>query len=771
MSRFVFVLLVALLSLPTFVAQGETQKVVTVRTNETFARGLQITVPGLKLPLSGSFSLEMRRNVGGAAVHLFSTTVGNLRVTATDPVNHKISLALLMSQQDAATLSANYIGDLLYTEGSTRTNLGRLVFMVVQGATSAPPATPPNYSDLAAWGPIADIYGGSDPTIVAALRGLTGPQGQQGPVGSTGPQGPAWTGPVTGSQLSLGAAATNLGFSPLNPANDLSDLLHPAAARNNLGLPASSTTDATKGLGILTSQISTTTFPSAYNSFTVSGYDSAGDAGAGCTYKRVSSTYPGAILSGDGAYWGLEHDNKAVDVACFGAINRSTDQSAQITAAANFAAATLPGSLNLLGNWTNGFFGSLSFGSKDGYRLGHAVNVPRGQRWSGCAAGMAEMVYFGATSPVVTLLPGDGGAIECINLESAALQTGITGIKLGDGVSNFNSALLRNLRVYNYGTGVDVTTGQLWQIENARIEGFDNYGIKINNLFNADSGDWAIRGSTIANNSGVGNALLRWESAGGGKITASKFLGSKIGVDLAFATTGASVDFQFSGNSIENQSIACMKLSSQDSTVRFSEVTITGNEFGGCPIGIWLAGGVWFVDMTSNVFASLGASGVAVRIDNNSNGVSLSGLNANENTPTLLQDNRSDFNEAGWLERSQTKSIKNVSSNSVYTNRWRLAPGSYRAAHVSVYYEGIVEGVGSFSRLEEFMVRNNGTTLVLTSLRSAADGAAIDVNLDVTTTPGWVYIGVRRNAAGGGREVNGTMTMHVDGKTTQLDQL
>ena len=56
------------------------------------------------------------------------------------------------------------------------------------------------------------------------------------------------TSPVGSAALATGAAAANLGFTPLSPANNLSDLSNASTARTNLGLGALSTT--TPGSGV-----------------------------------------------------------------------------------------------------------------------------------------------------------------------------------------------------------------------------------------------------------------------------------------------------------------------------------------------------------------------------------------------------------------------------------------------------------------------------------------------------------------------------------------
>ncbi|WP_156967871.1 hypothetical protein [Methylosinus sp. PW1] len=143
--------------------------VVTIKTNETFARSLTVSIPSANFPLLGSFALSLKHSPSDASpAHSFSTGTGNIRVISTDNTNKKAMLALLMSQQDAATLSGNYQGDLTYTDGSRVINVARFVFQVTIGVTSVSPSSPPAFDNLAAWSPITDIFGTSDPTIVTA---------------------------------------------------------------------------------------------------------------------------------------------------------------------------------------------------------------------------------------------------------------------------------------------------------------------------------------------------------------------------------------------------------------------------------------------------------------------------------------------------------------------------------------------------------------------------------------------------------------------------
>ena len=82
-------------------------------------------------------------------------------------------------------------------------------------------------------------------TGTSGPKGDKGDTGSQGPAGSVGPAGSAGaTGPVgpQGAAASAGDIAASLGYVPLDPSNNLSDISSPAAVRANLGYIPTATT-------------------------------------------------------------------------------------------------------------------------------------------------------------------------------------------------------------------------------------------------------------------------------------------------------------------------------------------------------------------------------------------------------------------------------------------------------------------------------------------------------------------------------------------------
>jgi hypothetical protein len=82
--------------------------------------------------------------------------------------------------------------------------------------------------------PTASLKGGVKAKAVVSNQFLTS-IGTDGTPAAAQPSFSNISGQASAAQLASGAAASNLGYTPLNPANNLSDVVNPAAAATNIG--------------------------------------------------------------------------------------------------------------------------------------------------------------------------------------------------------------------------------------------------------------------------------------------------------------------------------------------------------------------------------------------------------------------------------------------------------------------------------------------------------------------------------------------------------
>jgi hypothetical protein len=161
---------------------------IAAQNNATFARSVQLGMPGYALPLALSanawFRMQLRSTLDPTQAAFqqvaltFDSRQGSIGVIAQDTTANIVTLGLLASAQAMAALdpAQTWYGDLVYVAGGNVAYFGTLEIAVSQGVTLGDLGSAPSYDSLASWPPPVDIAGTAPSTILSVqTQGLPGP--------------------------------------------------------------------------------------------------------------------------------------------------------------------------------------------------------------------------------------------------------------------------------------------------------------------------------------------------------------------------------------------------------------------------------------------------------------------------------------------------------------------------------------------------------------------------------------------------------------------
>jgi hypothetical protein len=164
--------------------------------------------------------------------------------------------------------------------------------------------------------------------------------------------------------------------------------------------------------------------------------------------------------------------------------------------------------------------------------------------------------------------------------------------------------VFENVTFRIFATGIHFKSASFWKVLNCNFIEYKQTGIRVENIYNADSGDGAITNCLFETNpDGIGNAGILQHSSGGLRITGNKFLGASYGYKMEW-DGAASSNLQICNNSFELMDTFAVVLSRTSGSGTFKLINITGNNFalGGFFIGTdsntWLSK----LTVTGNIF-------------------------------------------------------------------------------------------------------------------------------------------------------------------------
>jgi hypothetical protein len=379
----------------------------------------------------------------------------------------------------------------------------------------------------------------------------------------------------------------------------------------------------------------------------------------------------------------------------------------------------------------------------------------------------------------------DDVVIEDLTISNIAGGTRTAGscVKLTSG----QSFTLNRCNIVGSYYGVDIINALLWTLNNSYFADPHKYGVYIKNIASPDTGDQVISGCTFDENL-TADAAIRHESGGGLKVIGNKFLDHKYAYDLQVADGVVTSVLIISGNSIENQRIAGIRLGRLGTTGTYGKIDITGNQFSSFN-SIIVDNGNYSTNFSGNVHSG-DTTGTAITLNygsiasisgeniyNYAKGIQLSPStlyskvsdNFYFNTPITVEDNASSINNVLVEHRYGHK--YNVSSSTDYTWLFQLDIADNRACSIDLTLEGLVQSGTPYVRKITKLISRVTGDCTITAVADTAVGNAIDMQFETVATSGSVIIGIRRNVAGGGINVVGTIDMEIKGNVQVMNIL
>jgi hypothetical protein len=220
----------------------------------------------------------------------------------------------------------------------------------------------------------------------------------------------------------------------------------------------------------------------------------------------------------------------------------------------------------------------------------------------GYGSGRAHLIGNPATSEIFTTSPtanvftstaakGDFRDIAIENAASTVPTAGagilVTTANLPSSPNNtyaYNQVNFENIHVRKFYIDIDIQSGANWHLENFDLEDAVSNILRVNNLNNADAGDYYVSKGMLGQAVYQSGACMKMESSGGAHISDLKINGAGAGVgdlscnngiEAALTTTASTSILLISNSSIENTRGAGIK-----ATNGYHLVNISNVEFG-----------------------------------------------------------------------------------------------------------------------------------------------------------------------------------------------
>jgi hypothetical protein len=315
------------------------------------------------------------------------------------------------------------------------------------------------------------------------------------------------------------------------------------------------------------------------------GDTTAGDLG-GARYTRVATipAHPGKFQDALGQWWELSE--QIVNVQMFGGVV-SSGSVQNVTAALRDAVAYAAAKYGVTVRLTPGFHG-----------VNGEIAVPNAMIIEGSGRGVTAVAGAGgtcvrklnATGHVFHIQARGGVLIRDMTIDAGVPHTDGDGAAIfveGDTAASYNiNSLFDNLFIAGLQIGLRIKAAINWSLRDSVVMDFQNIGVFLSGEgFTNSNGDDCTGHSRVQdceiwalNTSAVAQACVRYDCGGDFRILGSKLLGAQFGLRLMLSR-GPTGTLLMTGNSFEQQTVACVYAQQAVAGKDFGNVVIVGNQF------------------------------------------------------------------------------------------------------------------------------------------------------------------------------------------------
>lgn len=195
-------------------------------------------------------------------------------------------------------------------------------------------------------------------------------------------------------------------------------------------------------------------------------------------------------------------------------------------------------------------------------------------------------------------------------------KTSGAGLSVSPATDETEYLYFSNVTLENLPVGVAFERASLWKIIGCNFLACATAGVIVRNLNVSDAGDSVIVGCVFNNPFSTGDGVFQ-QSSGGLKIIGNKFLGGNSAYKLSYnSSAGGTSVLIIADNSIEQMADSGIVFENSAGVAAFSNVVVSGNEFGVQPRGISIAASITISEflVTGNVFNLAGSPGIPFAI-------------------------------------------------------------------------------------------------------------------------------------------------------------